>query len=130
MTKRSVKTGLKLPPQLIGVHLDALRTNAVAFKIERFPSLVMASCSSQNQAMEIDFEIGAGQEMIDYIVAQGGIRNGKGGFLLEYEGNRFNCTVATDGQKTPAWVEVSWQTASAESRPNQMHDIAAKRGSS
>jgi len=106
MGKRSKPTELKLPPQLIGVHEDALRINATALKIEH----VMASCSSENQAMEIDFEAAAGQEMLDYIVARSAVRKGRGRFLLEYEGKRFNCTVTTDGSRTPSCVNVSWES--------------------
>ena len=108
MEERS-NTELKLPPQLIGVHEDALRVKATAFKIEQFPTLIMASCSVQDQAVEIDFETRAGQEMIDYVVARSAPRNGKGKFVLEYEGKKFNCTVATDGRRQPAWVEVHWK---------------------
>ncbi len=61
--------------------------------------------------MEIDFETGAGQEMIDYIVAQSNLRNGKGNFLLEYDGNQFRCKVTTDGNRNPSWVEVCWKSA-------------------
>jgi hypothetical protein len=96
---------------LIGVHEDALRINATAFKIEQLPPIVMASCSSENQAMEIDFEAAAGQEMIDYIVSQSAARKGRGRFLLEYEGKRFNCTVTTDGSRSPSWVNVSWESS-------------------
>lgn len=101
---------LKLPPQLIGVHEDALRIMATAFKIERMRTLVMASCSSPNQAMEIDFEPCAGQEMIDYIVAQSDLRNREGRFALEYEGRRFDCAVTADRNRDPIWVNVSWES--------------------
>ena len=107
MGKRTKKE-MKLPPQLIGVHEDALRTAATAFKVQRFPTLVRASCLSQNQAMEIDFEIEAGQEMIDYVVGRSAPRKGKGRLVLEYEGKRFNCAVTTDGTPSPSWVEVRW----------------------
>lgn len=107
---RRPKTDMKVPPQLIGVQEDALRINATAFKLQRFPTLIMASCSSQNQAMEIDFETAAGQEMIDYIIAQSAPRNGKGRFVLEYEGRQFTCSVITDGNRKPAWLEVCWKT--------------------
>ena len=107
-----MKKDLKLPPQLIGVHEDALRIMATAFKIERMPALVMASCSSPNQAMEIDFEPGAGQEMIDYIVARSDLRNRWGRFALEYEGKRFDCAVTADRNRNPTWVSVSWVSES------------------
>ena len=108
MEKQS-KTGMKLPPQLIGVHEDALRISATAFKLQQFPTLIMASCSTQGHAVEIDFETAAGQEMIDYIVAQSKPRNGKGRFVLDYEGKQFKCSVTTDGNRSPCWVEVCWK---------------------
>ena len=101
---------MKLPPQLIGVHEDALRIMATAYKIERMATLVMASCSSPNQAMEIDFEPGAGQEMIDYIVAQSDLRNRRGRFALEHEGKRFDCSVTADKNRNPTCVSVSWES--------------------
>jgi len=107
---KSKKTDMKLPAQLIGVHEDALRINATHFAIDKFASIVMASCSNQNEAIEIDFEMAAGQEMIDYIVAQSELRKGRGKFQLEYEGKRFNCTVTSDGRRKPKWVQMSWKS--------------------
>ena len=103
------------------MHEDGLRINATAFKIEQLPPIFMASCSSENQAMEIDFEADAGQEMIDYIVARSAVRKGRGRFLLEYDGKRFNCTVTTDGSRRPAWVRVSWKPdTKAIAEPREM----------
>ena len=112
MNKQIKPAELRLPPQLVGVHEDALRVHATAFKIERIPPLVMASCSSGNQAVEIDFEPAAGQEMIDYVVAMSGVRGGTGRLVLEYEGKRFDCMVTADQSRSPAWVEVSWAPGS------------------
>ncbi len=108
MAQKVKRTEMMLPPQLIGVLEDALRIQATAFKIEHLPPVVMASFSTPSQAMEIDFEPEAGQEMIDYIVGQSSLRNGKGRFVLEYEGKRFECTVTAERNRVPGWVRVSW----------------------
>jgi len=67
----------------------------------------MASFSAQSQAMEIDFEMDAGQEMIDYLMTQA-TAGGANSFPLEHDGRQLECRVTFDTKRQPSWVQVSW----------------------
>jgi len=106
--KRTEKTGA-VPPQLVGVHLDAVAIGATAFRLEPNPPRIMASFAAGNQATEIDFESWSGQEMITYLL--GKIIDPKakaGSFVLEYDGRRYQCQVTVDQKRNPQRVEVTW----------------------
>ena len=109
MTKKRIgKTGT-VPPQLAGVHLDAVAIGATAFRLEPNPPRIMASFAAGNQATEIDFESWSGQEMIGYLL--GKITNPKaktGSFVLEYDGRSYQCPVTVDRKHNPQRVEVAW----------------------
>jgi hypothetical protein len=107
MAKVRTKQKATVPPQLLGVLEDAMRIAATRFRLETFPTHIMASFAGQFQATEIDFEMEAGQEMIDYLLARSST-NREGRFLLEYEGRRLECLVASEKRRRPSWVEVSW----------------------
>jgi hypothetical protein len=109
MTKKAAKKTAKVPPQLIGVHVDAVQIGATSFRLEPNPPQIMASFSTDSRATEIDFEGWAGQEMIDYLLGQISQETGKtGSFVLEYESHRYKCTVAIDRKRSPRWLEVTW----------------------
>jgi len=96
-----------VPPQLIGVLDDAMQIAATSFRLETFPTHIMASFSTQSQAGEIDFEMEAGQEMIDYLMAQA-TAGGANSFPLEYNGQQLECRVTFDRKRRPNWVQVNW----------------------
>jgi hypothetical protein len=109
MTNKRIKKTDMAPPQLIGVHVDAVGIGATAFRLEPDRTHFMASFSAGSQAMEIDFDLWAGQEMSDYLVGQ--IRDPKaktGSFVLEYEGRRYDCHVTVDHKRSPRRIEVTW----------------------
>jgi len=109
MAKKRIKKTGTVPPQLIGVHLDAVAIGATAFGLEPNPPCIMASFAAGNQATEIDFESRAGQEMIGYLL--GKITDPKaktGSFVLEYDGRRYQCQVTVDQKRNPQRVEVTW----------------------
>jgi len=99
---------MTVPPQLLGVLDDAIQITATRFRLETFPTHIMASFSVRSQATEIDFEMDAGQEMIDYLMAQNSASRDDS-FSLEYEGRRLECQVTSDRKRRPSWVEVSWE---------------------
>ena len=66
MTKKRIQKTPPVPPQLIGVHVDAVAIGATSFRLEPNPPHIMASFSVPSRASEIDFEHWAGQEMMDY----------------------------------------------------------------
>jgi uncharacterized protein with von Willebrand factor type A (vWA) domain len=107
MATSRTKNTMTVPPQLIGVLDDAIQIAATSFKLETFPTHIMASFSVPSQAMEIDFEMDAGQEMIDYLVAQA-TAGRIGRFSLEYHGRRLDCQVTLDKRRRPSWVQISW----------------------
>lgn len=90
----------------MGVLDDAMQIAATSFRLETFPTHVMASCSAEFQVTEIDFEMDAGQEMIDYLMAQT-TAGRAGGFSLEYDGRRLDCQVTSDKKRRPSWVQLS-----------------------
>jgi len=103
---QTIKTS-PVPPQLIGVLDDVMKIAATSFRLETFPTHVMASFSVKSEATEIDFEMWSGQEMIDYLMAQ--TSAGSAGRLsLEYDGRRLDCQVTSDKKRRPSWVQVSW----------------------
>lgn len=109
MTKKRIEKTDSAPPQLIGVHLDAVAIGATAFRLEPNPPHIMASFTAGNQATEIDFESWSGQEMISYLL--GKITNPKaktGSFVLAYGGRSYQCRVAVDQKRNPQRMEVSW----------------------
>jgi hypothetical protein len=109
MTKRAAKKTARVPPQLIGVHVDAVQIGSTSFRLQPNPPHIMASFSTDSRAIEIDFEHWAGQEMIDYLLRQISQENGMtGSFVLEYESRRYQCTVAIDRKRSPKWLEVTW----------------------
>ena len=107
MPKSKTKNAKSVPPQLVGVLDDAMQIAATSFKLETFPTLIMASFSTQSQASEIDFEMDAGQEMIDYLMAQASAGS-TSSFPLEHNGRQLECRVTFDRKRRPTWVQVSW----------------------
>lgn len=67
----------------------------------------MASFSVQSRAGEIDFEMAAGQEMIDYLMAQAAAAS-SGKVSLEHDGRQLDCLVTSDKKRRPSWVQLSW----------------------
>ena len=121
MKKKRIKKTDTVPPQLIGVHVDAVAIGATTFRLEPNPPHIMASFSTASQAAEIDFESWGGQEMIDYLL--GKITNPKaktGNFVLEYEGKRYQCRVTVDRMRNPQRAEVSWALL-ASTPPDKPH---------
>jgi hypothetical protein len=57
----------RVPPQLIGIIDDARRESIDTFTLEYSRGLVMASFSASGHAIEIDFELEAGEEMMQYL---------------------------------------------------------------
>ena len=55
MTKKRIEKTGTVPPQLLGVHLDAVAIGATAFGLEPNPPCIMASFAAGNQPTEIDF---------------------------------------------------------------------------
>ncbi len=109
MTKKHIKKAPPVPPQLIGVLVDAAAIGAKAFRLEPYSAHFMASFSSGSKAREIDFERWEGQKMIDYLVGQISDPKAKSGnFVLEYEGSRYECRVSVDRERSPKSVEVTW----------------------
>ncbi len=109
MTKKRIEKTGTVPPQLIGIHVDAVAIGATAFQLEPNPPHIMASFSVTSRATEIDFESWAGQEMIRYLL--GKITDSKaktGSFVLEYDGRSYQCRVTVDRKRNPQRVEVSW----------------------
>src|SRR6266487_2765060 len=102
MAKSKTKNTKSVPPQLIGVLDDAMQIAATRFKLETFPTHIMASCSAQSQAMEIDFEMDAGQEMIDYLMTLATACSASS-FPLEYNGRQLDCRVTFDRKRRPNW---------------------------
>lgn len=107
MAKSRTKKSATVPPQLIGVFDDAMQIAATSFRLETFPTHIMASFSVQSQAGEIDFEMEAGQEMIDFLLAQA-TATATGRFSLDYNGRRLDCQVSSDKRRRPSWVQISW----------------------
>ena len=119
MTKQRIQKTLPVPPQFIGVHLDAVTIGATSFRLEPNPPHIMASFSAGNQATEIDFESWSGQEMLDYFRRQITDPKAKtGSFVLEYEGKRYQCRVKVDRMHSPQSAEVSW-TLPASTPPDE-----------
>ena len=107
MTTSRTKKTTPVPPQLIGVLKDAMQISATSFRLETFPTHIMASFSVKSQAGEIDFEMDAGQEMMDYLMAQA-TASRTGRFSLDYDGRRLDCQVTSDKRRRPSWVQLSW----------------------
>ena len=119
MTKKRIQKTHPVPPQLIGVHLDAVAIGATSFRLEPNPPHIMASFSVPSRACEIDFESWGGQEMLDYL--RGQITDPKaktGSFVLEYEGKRYQCRVTVDRMRSPERAEVNW-TLPASTPPDK-----------
>jgi hypothetical protein len=112
MTKKAAKKTAKVPPQLIGVHVEAVQIGATSFRLKPnspHSPHIMASVSAGSRATQIDFERWAGQEMIDYLLGEISQETGKtGSFVLEYESHRYECTIAIDRKRSPRWLEVTW----------------------
>jgi hypothetical protein len=107
MAKSKSKNTKFVPPQLIGVLDDAMQIAATSFRLETFPTHIMASFSAQSQAAEIDFEMDAGREMIDYLITQAAAGS-TSKFSLERDGRRLDCHVTFDRKRRPNWVQVVW----------------------
>ena len=124
MTKRRIQKAGTVPPQLIGLHFDAVAIGATSFRLEPNPPHIMASFSVPSRACEIDFESWGGQEMLDYLREQITDQKAKtGSFVLEYEGKRYQCRVTIDRMRNPERAEVSW-TLPASTPPDkpQIHE--------
>ncbi|MGZ8482611.1 MAG: hypothetical protein ACXW6R_01605 [Candidatus Binatia bacterium] len=65
------------PPQLTGIIDDARREGIDKFTLEYSRALVMASISSLDHAMEIDFEFRSGKEMFHFLLAGAPSRTAK-----------------------------------------------------
>ena len=107
MAKSHTKNTTTVPPQLLGVINDAMRITATSFRLETFPTHLMASFAAESQAMEIDFETEAGQEMTDYLMAQA-TAGSTDRITLEHGNRRLECLVSFDKKRRPSWVQVSW----------------------
>ena len=109
MKKKRIQKTHPVPPQLIGVHVDAVAIGATFFRLEPNPPHIMASFSVPSRACEIDFESWGGQEMLDYLREQITDQKAKtGSFVLEYEGKRYQCRVTVDRMRGPERAEVTW----------------------
>ena len=78
MTKKRIQKTHPVPPQLIGVHVDAVAIGATSFRLVPNPPHIMASFSTASQAGEIDFENSAGQEMLSWCEQKGTSVSAKG----------------------------------------------------
>ncbi len=108
--KTAAKQTSPVPPQLIGVYEDALRVGAKSFCLEPSGDAVMASFSVPGSAAEIDFEAGAGKEMIDWLRGQPPLKKGASRKLvLAYADHRQDCRVTADPKRGPQWLEVTWK---------------------
>ena len=126
MKKKRIQKTHPVPPQLIGVHVDAVAIGATFFRLEPNPPHIMASFSVPSRACEIDFESWGGQEMLAYLREQITDPKAKtGSFVLEYEGKRYNCRVTIDRMRNPERAEVSW-TLPASTPPDKPQIRAAK----
>ena len=98
-----------VPAQLIGVFADAVRIGATSFRLQPNPPYIMASISAGMRAMEIDFESGSGEEMIEFLLSQICDRKHKmGGFVMDYADKLYPCEVTADRVRSPQWIELSW----------------------
>jgi len=109
MPKKPSESPLRCPPQLYGIYEDAAQIGAGAFWLERLPHGIMASFSAGKRAAEIDFEDGAGQEMIDFLTRQmDGSKRRPGKCLLEYRGQTVPCRVEVVRSGMSERFQVSW----------------------
>ena len=113
MPRRKPKSVTKCPPQLFGVYEDAANMGATGFCLENLPHVIMASFSVRDQAQEIDFEFEGGQEMIDYLLSQPGVReDGRGHGVVQYGEQSITCQIeAEDVRRGRERIRVSWQMA-------------------
>lgn len=104
------KKAKKVPPQLVGILVDAVAIGATTFRLEPNPPHTMASFAAGSRAMEIDFESWSGREMMDFLADQ--VRDPKtktGEFELEHDGKRYACRVVLDRVRGAKHAEVTWR---------------------
>lgn len=100
----------QVPPQLIGILVDAMAIGATSFRLVPNPPHTMATFGTVSQAIEIDFEAWSEREMMDFLAAQ--VTDAKkktGQFVMEVDGKRYACRVAVDRKRGAKQAEVTWK---------------------
>jgi hypothetical protein len=99
----------QVPPQLIGILVDAVAIGSTSFRLEPNPPYTTASFAAGSQAQEIDFEAWAGREMMDFLAEQvTDFKKKTGQFEVEYDGKRYACRVVLDRARGAMQAEVTW----------------------
>lgn len=114
-SRKPSSQSVRVPPQLIGIIDDARRANIDAFVLEYSRGLVMPSFSSANYATEIDFEFGAGEEMLEFLRAGATSRHARQWTMrCAYGTERYKLLVHRVGKDSRSPLQVKWSVLSAE----------------
>ena len=97
------------PPQLIGIIDDARREGIDKFTLEYSRALVMASISSLDHAMEIDFEFKSGEEMFHFLLVGAPSRTAKQWSIqFLHDSRRYSLMIQRANIRPKSPLQVKW----------------------